>query len=143
MSDVLIPDSLLILLIFGFWISMTYLIGRSIRDEPDIAKKRCWIFYYFDFGDWIQFGFGIILLVPVLYFLHLALTGATLVGDLPNSDEKFRFMGIYMSFIGLGLTMFIMSANLLKEVYSAVTNRVRFNKINERFDVLDERIRRL
>jgi hypothetical protein len=48
-------------------------------------------------------------------------------------------MGLFTSFIALGFSMFVLSANLLKEVHSAVINRTRYNKIHERFDDLELR----
>jgi hypothetical protein len=143
MSDVSIPDFVLIFLLFAFWLSTTFLIGRAIRNEPAIPENTRWIFYYYDFGDWIQFGFGILLLIATLYFLFMALRGATSLDNLPTSEERYRFIGLFTSFIALGLSMFVISANLLKEVHSAVINRVRFNRIYERFDELEHMVRRI
>ena len=143
MGNVLIPDFLLIFLILGFWFSTIFLIGKAIRDEPAIPENTRWVFYYYEFGDWLQFGFGILLLGATLYFLNMALTGAMSVNNLPFGEEKYRFMGLFTSFIALGLSMFVLSANLLKEVHSAVINRVRFNRIHERFDDIEGIVKRV
>jgi hypothetical protein len=141
MSDVVIPDFLFILLILGFWLSSTFFIGRAIKDEPATPQNLRLVFYHFDIGDWFQFALGIILLIATVYFLNTALTGAASVNILPMSDEKIRFMGLFTSFIALGLSMFVISVNQLKEVYSTVINRVRFDKIDDRFDDLEDVLR--
>jgi hypothetical protein len=139
MSDVLIPDFLLIFLIMGFWFSTIFLIGKAIRDEPSTPENDHSVFYHYEFGDWIQFCFGIVLVCLTLYFLITTIQGSSSVNFLPIGDERYRFMGLFTSFIALGFSMFVLSANLLKEVHSAVINRTRYNKIHERFDDLELR----
>ena len=138
------PDYIFALLIFIIWGAITLCIGKSIDDNTDNnPKNNRSPLFDFTLSDWFFSFLGLIMLIGVIAFLVKVYDFHSLIEQIPDGVDKDRLQGFGLSFLGLGLSLFVLTYNYLKEIPLSVRSKVQHSQIVARLDAIEKSIKKI